>query len=80
MYQRVPKAPPLFPGDRRVNQAQAHHVRTVWSSYDQRSQIRVDRRRRHGWTRLLFCPPGRLAKLAWRSLRNGVEDLIGLTA
>lgn len=67
MYQKVPKAPPLFPGDRRVNQTQAHHIRTVWSSYDQRSQIRVDRRRR-------------MAKLTLQALRNGFRDLLGLTA
>ena len=81
MYQKVPPAPPLFPGDRRVNQRKAYQVHCAWDGrFEQRSPIRVDRRRRHGWKRILFCPPRRMMRLALQALRNGGQDLLGIPA
>ena len=76
--QKVAPPPPLFEGDRRINQTQAMAVRDRWPAHDKRSPIRVDRRLHRGRTRILFTPPRRMMQLAWKALRNGVQDLADL--
>ena len=76
--QRVAPPPPLFEGDRRINQTAAMGVRDRWPHLDMRSPIRVDRRLHRGRTRIFFAPPSRLARIAWVALCNGVKDLATL--
>ena len=76
--QRVAPPPPLFEGDRRINQTAAMGIRDRWPAHDKRSPIRVDRRLHRGRTRILFTPPKRLARLAWAALCNGVKDVATL--